>query len=90
VGDNSTSAGSVRQRPTSTSQINMQARSLDKYEGRDGARHDVDDDDDDDHNGEDETARYDLRLSLAGKDGDASDLQRVKSLTQRNRLVSQL
>ncbi|EIW81229.1 hypothetical protein CONPUDRAFT_137278 [Coniophora puteana RWD-64-598 SS2] len=87
VGDNSTSAGSVRQRPASTSQINMQARSFDKYEGRDGARHDVDDDDDDDHNGEDETARYDLRLSLAGKGGDTSDLQRVKSLTQRNRLA---
>jgi hypothetical protein len=46
------------------------------------------DEEDDNDNDEDNTARLDRRRSLKGASENIEALQRVKSLTQRNRLVS--
>lgn len=51
----------------------------------------IDDDEDDDHNDgegdEDNTARLDRMLSIRSSNQEESALQRVKSLTERNRMV---
>jgi hypothetical protein len=49
---------------------------------------DDDDDDNDNDNDEDNTARIDRRHSLKSPSENVLALQRVQSLTQRNRMVS--
>jgi len=51
---------------------------------------DDEDEDDDNDNDEDNTARIDRRRSLKGASQNIEALQRVKSLTHRNRMVSDI
>jgi hypothetical protein len=93
--NNSASSGSTRQRPVSYSsssnlimstENNGRPTSLSKT-----SRPSSDEDDENDHaNEEDNTARLDLRLAGQGPSENVAALQRVKSLAQRNRMVSLL
>lgn len=95
VGKGSTNAGSLRHRtPSSKSNSSMSSGVGDKSYGYNKKRSSfIDDEDDADENGNDEdnTARFNgerrRSLSSKGTPDNQAALQRVKSLTQRNRMV---
>ncbi|EGN98596.1 hypothetical protein SERLA73DRAFT_161294 [Serpula lacrymans var. lacrymans S7.3] len=86
--NNSNKAGSLRQRPVSLSNMNMPSGNYDKFISSTNSRIPLEEEDDDEDigNGEDDTARLDLRRSLKTSNENVMALQRVKSLTQRNRM----
>ncbi|KAI0769947.1 hypothetical protein C8Q74DRAFT_1202382 [Fomes fomentarius] len=94
VGKGSTNAGSLRHRTPSSSNSSMSSGVGDKSYGYNKKRSsfiDDDDDADENENDEDNTARFNgerrRSLSSKGTPDNQAALQRVKSLTQRNRMV---
>lgn len=96
-GDDSTNAGGVRKRPSQRTQPASDMQNGRSYGARSDTRqthnsNPFDDDDmNDNENDEDSTARFNhhRRQSTGPAPGDnLSALQRVKSLTQRNRMVN--
>lgn len=100
-GDDSTNAGSLRrrtstsQRPHTVSEMYSSVQHSRSFSDLNGARPSTLSDDEDEPNDherdEDSTARYDLhrrRSTNTVPSDHASALQRVKSLTERNRMVS--
>ncbi|KDQ62763.1 hypothetical protein JAAARDRAFT_30681 [Jaapia argillacea MUCL 33604] len=87
TGDNSTNAGSVRLRSVSYPNPTMLNGNHDKTSG--GNRASSEEDDDDNENEEDHTARLSngQRSSAHRPSENSLALQRVKSLTQRNRMT---
>lgn len=99
TGDDTTNFGSVRQRPASyshsSSSANMNGSSYNTEHSSRSMQNlnegddDLDDENDIDNNDEDNTARLERRRSLKSPNNEnLLALQRVKSLTQRNRMVS--
>lgn len=94
--NNSANSGSIRQRPIpySGSPIAMMpTETYDKHMSisKTSRPNSDDDDDENDHAGEeDNTARLDLRIGAKSPSENIAALQRVKSLAQRNRMVSLL
>lgn len=99
TGDDTANYGSVRQRPASYSHSpNLNNSSINllngNYETNNRSTTNIKEDEEDeenDHdndNDEDSTARLDRRRSLKGSSENTEALLRVKSLTQRNRMVS--
>jgi len=102
TGDDTANFGSVRHRPASLSHSSKSAYSTPpnanmlngNYDNETGSRlttniqEDHEDDEIENDNDEDNTARLDRRRSLKTPNENILALQRVKSLTQRNRLVS--
>ncbi|KIK90898.1 hypothetical protein PAXRUDRAFT_150873 [Paxillus rubicundulus Ve08.2h10] len=90
--NNSANSGSTRQRPVSYSSSSNLIMSTENH-GKPTSlsktsRPSSDEDDENDHtNEEDNTARLDFRLAGQGPSGNVAALQRVKSLTQRNRMA---
>lgn len=91
TGDDTTNFGSIRQRPAPYSNP-PNSNLLNGYENEFNTRSTTnikeDDEDDDNDNDDDNTARLDRRRSLKSTSENIEALQRVKSLTQRNRRVS--
>ncbi|KAH7924532.1 hypothetical protein BV22DRAFT_1129760 [Leucogyrophana mollusca] len=89
--NNSANAGSTRQRPASYSGAIMPNGNYDKQMfSTKNARSTPDFDEEDENdlgNGEDDTARLDRRLATKSPSENSVALQRVKSLTQRNRMA---
>ena len=97
TGDNrSANSGSIRQRPVSYSgspSAMMPTETYDKHitMPKTSRPNSDDEDDENDHAGEeDNTARLDHRIGVKSPSENIAALQRVKSLAQRNRMVSLL
>ncbi|KAG8214349.1 hypothetical protein J3R82DRAFT_9318 [Butyriboletus roseoflavus] len=97
TGDNgSANSGSIRQRPVSYSSSPSAMMPTETYDGpmalfKTSRPNSDDEDDENDHAGEeDNTARLDRRLAVKSPSENIAALQRVKSLAQRNRMVSLL
>ena len=94
--NNSANSGSIRQRPVSYSgspSAMMPTETYDKSKAisKTSRPNSDDEDDENDHAGEeDNTARLDRRIGVKSTSENVAALQRVKSLAQRNRMVSLL
>lgn len=91
TGDNkSATTGSLRQRPPSYASLPMSNRNYDtpSTPSKSSRTFDDDDDENDNSNEEDDTARLDRSHAMKSPNENLVALQRVKSLAERNRMVS--
>lgn len=94
--NNSANSGSIRQRPVSYSRSPSTMMPTETHEkpittAKTSRPNSDDEDDENDHAAEeDNTARLDRRIGVKGPSENIAALQRVKSLAQRNRMVSLL
>ncbi|OJA10862.1 hypothetical protein AZE42_06837, partial [Rhizopogon vesiculosus] len=90
TGDNkSATTGSLRQRPASYASLTMSNRNYDtpSTPSKSFRTFDDDDDENDNSNEEDDTARLDRSHAMKNPNENLVALQRVKSLTERSRMV---
>jgi hypothetical protein len=93
IGDDTTNISSIRQRPVSLSNLAMSSGDYPKtFHGvrrhKNGGGEDDDEEEDENQNDEDNTAKLDVLHHTRSSSENLLALERVKSLTQRNRMVS--